>query len=58
MGLDDSGHVVLFVRTMRNDGTVRIISFRRATEAERNAFFRHTGIPDSPTRTRDMTQAR
>lgn len=55
MGLDDSGHVVLFVTTMRDDETVRIISFRRATETERKTFFRHTGMPDSPTRTRDTT---
>ena len=56
MSLDDSGHVVLFVTTMRDDETVRIISFRRATETERETFFRHTGITDSPNRTRHRTQ--
>lgn len=57
MGLDDGGHVVLFVTTMRDDETVRILSFRRATETERETFFRNTGVADSPIRTRDTTQA-
>ena len=56
MSLNDGGHVVLFVTTMREDETVRIISFRRATETERETFFRHTGIADSSTRTRETTQ--
>ena len=58
MGLDDSGDVVLFVTTMRDEESVRIISFRRATEAERETFFRHTGMPSRSSRTRDMTQPR
>ena len=56
MGLDDSGHVVLFVTTMRDDETVRIISFRRATETERETFFRHTGMAASPIVTPDTRQ--
>ncbi|WP_082820129.1 BrnT family toxin [Desulfuromonas sp. DDH964] len=43
MGLDDSGKIVLFVTTMRDDETVRIISFRRANEAECRTFSEHTG---------------
>ena len=53
MGLDDSGNVALFVTTMRNEETVRIISFRRATETECEEFFRHTGMTSRLTRTRD-----
>ena len=56
MSLDDGGNVVLFVTTMRDDETVRIISFRRATETERATFFRHTGMADSPNRTSDRKQ--
>jgi uncharacterized DUF497 family protein len=43
MGLDDSGNVVLFVTTMRDNETVRIISFRRARESECKTFYEHTG---------------
>lgn len=43
LGVDDAGEVVLFVTTMRADETVRIISFRRASESERDDFARHTG---------------
>ncbi|WP_084164377.1 BrnT family toxin [Rheinheimera texasensis] len=43
MGVDDSGYVVLFVTTMRDEETVRIISFRRASEAECKEFHEHTG---------------
>ena len=56
MGLDDRGDVVLFVTTMRHKETVRIISFRRATETERETFFRHAGMPNHSTQTRDLTQ--
>nr|WP_320048190.1 BrnT family toxin [uncultured Desulfuromonas sp.] len=47
MGLDDSGAVVVFVTTMRNDETVRIISFRRASHAECETFRVHTGYNKS-----------
>lgn len=40
---DDSGAVVFMVTTMRPDETVRIISIRRASEAEREEFRRETG---------------
>lgn len=40
----DDGKVVLMVTTMRSDETVRIISFRRASESEREEFFRQTGF--------------
>ena len=52
MGLDDSGNVVLFVTTMRDEETVRIISFRRARESECKTFFEHTGYmkPDKKER--------
>lgn len=43
MGVDDNGHVVLMVTTMRPDETVRIISFRRASEIEREVFLAQTG---------------
>lgn len=38
MSLDDSGNVVKMVTTMRPDETVRVISFRRASEEERAEF--------------------
>ena len=44
MSVDDCGKVVLMVNTMRPHETVRIISFRRASESEREEFFRHTGF--------------
>jgi uncharacterized DUF497 family protein len=34
MTLDDEGHVVFFVTTMRSGETVRVISLRRADETE------------------------
>lgn len=43
MGVDDDGNVVFMVTTMRPDETVRIISFRRASEEEREVFRTHTG---------------
>lgn len=45
--VDDSGKVVLMVTTMRADETVRIISFRRASEEERQQFYQHTGFRES-----------
>ena len=44
MSVDDSGKVVLMVTTMRADETVRIISFRRASDEEREQFYQHTGF--------------
>ena len=32
------------VTTMRADETVRIISFRRASDVEREQFYQHTGF--------------
>jgi uncharacterized DUF497 family protein len=39
MGVDDEGNVVFMVTTMRPDETVRIISFRRASEEEKEVFY-------------------
>jgi uncharacterized DUF497 family protein len=52
MGIDDSANVVIFVTTMRDEETVRILSFRRAREAECKAFYEYTGYtsPSQPTR--------
>jgi uncharacterized DUF497 family protein len=47
MGLDDSENVVLFVTTMRDAETVRIISFRRARDSECQTFFENTGYNQS-----------
>ncbi len=38
MTLDDQGHVVLFVTTMRPGETVRVISVRRASETEKELY--------------------
>lgn len=43
MGIDDTGKVVLFITTMRQNETVRIISYRRASSEDRELFFQHTG---------------
>ena len=43
MGIDDGGKVVLFVTTMRPNETVRIISYRRASDEEKVNFYEHTG---------------
>jgi len=43
IGVDDSGNVVFIVTTMREDETVRVISFRRAHEDERELFKSLTG---------------
>lgn len=48
MGIDDRGYVVLMVTTMRPDETVRVISFRRASEKEREIFYKHTGYNEVP----------
>ena len=43
MSVDDNGQVVFMVTTMRPDETVRVISFRRAHQAERERFRELTG---------------
>jgi len=47
MAVDDCGRVVLLVTTMRPEETVRAISFRRASETEREQFFAATGFRES-----------
>jgi uncharacterized DUF497 family protein len=42
MSVDDSGKVVLMVTTMRPAETVRVISFRRASEDERKEITGYT----------------
>lgn len=42
MAVDDCGKVVLIVTTMRPEETVRVISYRRASEPERKQFFAFT----------------
>ena len=44
MGVGDSGEIVFFVTTMRNEETVRIISFRKANEHEIAIFEAHFGV--------------
>lgn len=43
MCVDDNGHVVFFVTTMRDDEAVRVVSMRRAHENERIVFQQKTG---------------
>ncbi len=43
MNIDDEGKVVLMVTTMRENETVRVISFRRASEHEREEYRALTG---------------
>lgn len=43
LGVDDAGHVVHMVTTMRSPETVRVISFRRASREERERFETETG---------------
>ena len=43
MSVDDSGNVVVMVTTMRPEETVRVISFRRAHQKEREKFRELTG---------------
>jgi uncharacterized DUF497 family protein len=47
MGVDDNGYVVFMATTMRPDETVRVISFRRASEKEREIFHKYTGYNES-----------
>lgn len=46
MSVDDRGKVVHVVTTMRPNETVRVISFRRASEEERKKFFELTGYAE------------
>jgi len=46
MSADDNGKVVYMVTTMRPKETVRVISFRRASEAERQTFRELTGYTE------------
>lgn len=41
LSIDDSGNVVLFVTTMRDEETVRVISFREANAKERLLYYKH-----------------
>ena len=43
MSVDDNGKVVFMVTTMRPNETVRVISFRRASDQERAKFQVLTG---------------
>jgi uncharacterized DUF497 family protein len=43
IGVDDSGKIVFIVTTMRPDETIRVISFRKAHEKERETFYSITG---------------
>lgn len=43
MGVDDGAHIAFMVTTMRPNETVRLISFRRASPAERECFRSMTG---------------
>lgn len=43
MSVDDNGKVVVMITTMRDDETVRVISFRRAHKDEREKFRNLTG---------------
>jgi uncharacterized DUF497 family protein len=47
MSVDDGGHIVIMVTTMRTDEIVRVISFRRADKNERTVFMRLTGFSES-----------
>jgi uncharacterized DUF497 family protein len=46
LSVDDSRKVVLMVTTMRPNETVRVISFRRASEQERLKFHELTGYDE------------
>lgn len=43
MALGDTGKVVFFVTTMRPHEVIRVISYREASEREREIFFQETG---------------
>ena len=46
LSVDDDGKVVFMVTTMREDETVRVISFRRAHKEEREKFRNLTGYSE------------
>jgi uncharacterized DUF497 family protein len=46
LGVDDTGRVVQFVTTMRPVEIVRLISYRRASDNEREAFKQLTGYQE------------
>lgn len=43
LGFDDYGNIVLMITTMKSNETVRVISFRRASDKERETFIKMTG---------------
>lgn len=47
MGLDDENKIVFIVSTMRENETIRVISFRKASNEEENTFTMHTGYNKS-----------
>jgi uncharacterized DUF497 family protein len=48
MTVDDCGKVVIMVTTMRENEIVRVISYRRASDRERDEFFAVTGFREAP----------
>lgn len=48
MTVDDCGKVVIMVTTMRENEIVRVISYRRASDRERDEFFAVTGLREAP----------
>lgn len=46
MSVNDDGRVVFMITTMREDETVRVISFRRAHKKERDEFRNLTGYSE------------
>ena len=50
MGVDADGKVVFMITTMRENETVRVISFRRAHEDEREKFRNLTGYSERAVR--------
>ncbi len=52
LGVDDCGYVVHIVTTMRQNETVRVISYRRANQKEKEDFFNFTGYLERKTKKR------
>ena len=50
IGIDDENNIVFIVTTMRPDETVRVISFRKASDEEREIYHRMTGYKYLPGR--------
>ena len=46
MGIDNENNVVFIVTTMRPNETVRVISFRRASEEEREIYYQIIGYKE------------